>query len=104
MTKGRSLTVTRIVSLKSIEVQCKVKVVPVHTMKTYGNGGRVPPIFNLGFLCSSLASRPGLLTTGERSPGTHRTKHWVDPTADVDALLGRKISWSCRKSNHTSLS
>jgi len=36
-------------------------------MKTYGNGGRVPPIFNFGIV-------------------------WVGPTADVDALLGRKIS------------
>lgn len=52
MTKGLSLTVIRIVSIKSLEVQCKVKVVPVHTMKTYGNGGRVPPIFNLGIVWS----------------------------------------------------
>jgi len=52
MTKRRSVTVTRSVSIKSLEVQCKVKVVPVHGMKTYGNGGRVPPIFNLGIVWS----------------------------------------------------
>ena len=39
MTEGRYVTVIRIVSIKSLEVQCKIKVVPVHTTKVYGNGG-----------------------------------------------------------------
>jgi hypothetical protein len=38
-------------------------------------------------------------TPGERTPGTHCTGGWVDPTAGLDAEARRKILCFCRESN-----
>jgi hypothetical protein len=32
------------------------------------------------------ASRPGRFTPGERAPGTHRMRVWVDPRASLDDM------------------
>jgi hypothetical protein len=49
------------------------------------------------FLTSALfgagwsASRPGRFTPGERAPGTHWIRGWVDPRAGLDDLEKRKF-------------
>jgi hypothetical protein len=49
------------------------------------------------FLTSALvggewsASRPGRFTPGERAPGTHWIRGWVDPKAGLDNLEKRKF-------------
>jgi hypothetical protein len=37
------------------------------------------------------ASRPGLFTSRERAPGTHRTGSWVSPRAGLEAVVKRKF-------------
>jgi hypothetical protein len=57
------------------------------------------------FLTSALdggewsASRPGLFTSRERTPGTRWIGGWVGPRAGLDAVVKRKIPSLRRKSN-----
>jgi hypothetical protein len=37
------------------------------------------------------ASRPGIFTPGERTPGTHWIGRWVGPRADLDDVDRRKL-------------
>jgi hypothetical protein len=37
------------------------------------------------------ASRPSLFTPGERAPGTHWIRDWVDPRAGLDEVEKRKF-------------
>jgi hypothetical protein len=61
-------------------------------MRTYGSGGVVAA----PFLTSTLdggkwsASRPGRLTSWERTPGTHWIGGWVGPRTDLDVVEKRK--------------
>jgi hypothetical protein len=45
------------------------------------------------------ASRPCRFTLGERTPGTHWIRGWVDPRAGLDAVAKRKTPSPRRKSN-----
>jgi hypothetical protein len=62
-------------------------------MKAYGG----VDVYIHIFLTSALgrgewsASRPGRFTPGERAPGTHWIRGWVDPRASLDNLEKRKL-------------
>jgi hypothetical protein len=45
------------------------------------------------------APRTDRFTPGERAHGTHRIGFWVDPSAGLDAVQMRKVSYPCRESN-----
>jgi hypothetical protein len=70
-------------------------------MKTYGG---VEVWLHHSWLRHSMEASGQLhasaaLPSGERYPGTHWTGGWVGPTAGLDTVEWREISYPCRESN-----
>jgi hypothetical protein len=64
------------------------------------SGGIAPPLLTSALGGGEFsASHPYRFTSEETAPGTHCIGGWVGPSADLDVMEKKKISWPYREWN-----